>query len=190
MSLSIRTRTTLIISTIIAGMIAVSFITHPLKKMRGAALAAALAALLAACALPIGEDYIIDIPPTDGIAIPTPINLTSLIPAPATGATPVTSFFAGTYGGTVAWATGKAIDGVFQPSTEYEAVVTLHPATGYAFPDSVQVTHSGAETVPAAFMRSAGGTVPVTIVFPATGGGGGGADTVEVASVVKGLWGL
>jgi hypothetical protein len=106
--------------------------------------------------------------PTD---IPTPVDLTSLIPVPVTGGSPVTNFSTETYGGTVAWA--PAPSGLFGAGTGYTAKVTLYPAPGYvfpgAFPTSVSVTHSGTSLPITAFTHGSDGTVWGDIAFDKTG---------------------
>jgi hypothetical protein len=61
------------------------------------------------------------------------LNLALRIPAPVGGASPVTSFYAGDYGGAVTWeaAGGTPLTGTFQPGTAYTAQVTLYAAAGY-----------------------------------------------------------
>lgn len=67
----------------------------------------------------------------------TSLNLTGLIPAPVTGAAPVTSISdtAGSqYLGAVVWKAGDAVlSGNFGPGTIYTAELTLTPAAGYGF---------------------------------------------------------
>jgi hypothetical protein len=102
-----------------------------------------------------------------GMTIAGPIDLTALVPSPVMGATPVTSFYAGTYGGTVAWKTGGVeTAGLFKAVTAYRAEVSLYPAVGYVFSAGLTVTHSGAE-VAASFTRGAG-TTAGGLSFPAT----------------------
>ncbi|MDR1250956.1 MAG: hypothetical protein LBK62_02200, partial [Treponema sp.] len=108
-------------------------------------------------------------PTGEGMTIPSPIDLTALVPAPVMSATPVTSFFAGTYGGTVAWKSGgSGSDGLFKAITAYGAEVTLYPAVGYMFPANIEVIHSGATIATLSFTRTAG-TVSGAVAFPATG---------------------
>jgi sugar lactone lactonase YvrE len=106
--------------------------------------------------------------PSPATTITTPINLTVYVPAPITGATPVTSFNAGTYTGNVTWTTtiaGVAVT-IFEADTEYRAAVTLYPAAGYAFPASVPATHSGSS---GAVSNFTGNPRQGTIAFPRTG---------------------
>jgi hypothetical protein len=79
-----------------------------------------------------------------GKPIPAPLILTNLIPAPVTNGSPVTSFFAGAFCGTVVWTAtlgGGAHSGLFGTGAAYTAAVSLYPASGYVFPESVPVTH-------------------------------------------------
>jgi hypothetical protein len=78
----------------------------------------------------------------------TPINtvdLSYLVPAPVAGQTPVSSFSTSRYNGTVAWTPNHS---VFQPATVYNALVTLDPGAGYAFPPGENIT--GVHTAPGA----------------------------------------
>jgi hypothetical protein len=97
------------------------------------------------------------------------VDLSTLLPAPVAGASPVPSFFAGTWGATaVVWSSGNGPhSGLFQAATAYTATVTLSSALGYTFGASVQVTHSGASSSPVTF-TGGGLTVSGTIVFPKT----------------------
>jgi hypothetical protein len=92
------------------------------------------------------------------------VNLTNYIPAPVTGAAPVTSFTAETYRGTVVWTTGGGTAApLFEEGAVYKAAVSLYPAAGYSFPASVPVTHGGGAV--AAFT---GEPRQGTITFPVT----------------------
>jgi hypothetical protein len=107
-------------------------------------------------------------PVADAIPVPN-IDLAAYIPAPAAGATPVTSFSAGTCGGTVTWAvtTGSAgHSGLFMAGVAYTAAVTLFPAPGYVFPDGFQATYNN--TVLASFQATKD-EASGRIAFPATG---------------------
>jgi hypothetical protein len=107
-----------------------------------------------------------------------PLDLTYKVLAPVTGGSPVTSFFAGTYSGTVVWKrTGETVpySGLFEAGTDYTATITLYPMAGYVFPtapDSVAITHTGA-TDPAVgaytFTVESNGTATGDIEFPAVG---------------------
>jgi hypothetical protein len=68
------------------------------------------------------------------------VNLAYLIPAPATGGTPVTYFLTPQYSGTVSW---RPKDSVFKPGTIYEAAVTFDPAAGYGFSPTATANHGG-----------------------------------------------
>jgi sugar lactone lactonase YvrE len=105
--------------------------------------------------------------PLPATIIPTPVNLTAYVPAPVTGATPSTSFNAGTYTGNVTWTTtaGVAVT-LFEADTVYRAAVTLYPAAGYAFPASVPATHGGSSGAVSDFT---GNPRQGTINFPQTG---------------------
>jgi hypothetical protein len=65
------------------------------------------------------------------------IDLTNLVPAPVRGATPVTSFSAPQYTGTVDWtktvSPGTPPAGLFAADTEYTATVTLTAGAGFTF---------------------------------------------------------
>jgi hypothetical protein len=82
-------------------------------------------------------------PTTQANLINTAIDLTSQVPAPVPGKTPVTYFSPGLYSGIVVWqkSGGTAHSGPFQANTAYTATVTLYPVAGYIFPASVPVTH-------------------------------------------------
>lgn len=67
-------------------------------------------------------------------------NVSVNVTAPATGQTAQSKIDAtDSYTGTIAWkdASGKAFSGVFKSGTEYTAVVTLTPKTGYVFASNV-----------------------------------------------------
>ena len=102
-----------------------------------------------------------------------PVNdlaLTYNIPAPVTGATPVTSFSAAQYAGFVDWYNvtngGTAHAGPFLDAKVYRAEVTLHALSGYAFSgvEADAFTHRQAVTV--TNPEGTGGTLTVSIVFP------------------------
>jgi hypothetical protein len=97
----------------------------------------------------------------DPITLGMTIDLTNLVPSPVPGLTPVTSFSPGQYSGTVEW---SPKDDVFQGGTTYTASVTLTPAPGYVFPESVPVIHNGDHPAPGNFT---GEPRTGTIVFPA-----------------------
>jgi hypothetical protein len=94
------------------------------------------------------------------------IDLTSQVPAPVTGGTPVKSFSTAGYSGTVSWqaAPGKSLVR-FQGETVYKAVITLAPAAGFTFPAGFTVTHSGSSTI----VHTLAKPLEVGIIFPATG---------------------
>jgi hypothetical protein len=72
---------------------------------------------------------------------PKPIEeiiLSEQFPAPLAGATPVISFSAGTYSGTVQWTPAH---GLFLADTFYNADLTLNAATGYYFPKNIRVIY-------------------------------------------------
>jgi hypothetical protein len=73
------------------------------------------------------------------------VDLTNHIPEPVTGGSPVTSFHAGTYGGTVVWKLGAAEKpaGLFLGGKIYTAVVTLYPAPGWSFDGVTSVMYAG-----------------------------------------------
>lgn len=67
-------------------------------------------------------------------------NVSVNVTAPATGQTAQSKIDAtDSYTGTIAWkdASGKAFSGVFKSGTEYTAIVTLTPKTGYVFASNV-----------------------------------------------------
>jgi hypothetical protein len=113
--------------------------------------------------------------PTAASAAITYVDLSNLLPAPATGADPVGGFPAGTFDGTVEWyiSDEPKSEGEFAPGTVYTAAVTLEPATGYAFADAVTVTHTGAP--PTSFPFTEKNDNPQArrgdITFPETAGG-------------------
>jgi hypothetical protein len=83
------------------------------------------------------------------------LDLTPYIPGPVTGATPVMSFGAPLYSGTVAWETtgGTSLAGPFLPGTAYKAVVSLTAVSGYVFTGLPSTGtgafgHSGAASLP------------------------------------------
>jgi hypothetical protein len=93
------------------------------------------------------------------------VNLTDVLSAPITGASPLMSFDAGTYHETASWRTSRGtLVTLFESGTVYTATVTLTPAPGYSFPTGLPVTHSGINI--AAFT---GEPRQGTITFPATG---------------------
>jgi hypothetical protein len=89
-------------------------------------------------------------------AIPLPlppedVDLTGLVPAPVMGGSPVTSFYAGTYGWMMVWKTGgAAVTGLFQAAAVYTAELTLYPAPGYTLAGS-SFTYTGSGTLNAAW---------------------------------------
>jgi hypothetical protein len=97
--------------------------------------------------------------------------LTPYITKPASGASPVMSFAASQYTGTVIWTnteTQAVLEGPFLPTTAYTAVATLIPASGYTI-DKVganQFTHTGAAPED---IHNGNNSGVVTIHFPATG---------------------
>jgi hypothetical protein len=100
----------------------------------------------------------------------TQAELTLHIPKPVLNGTPVTSFSAGTYTGTVEW---DGNPGLFAANTPYTATVTLTPAQGYAFATTVTVTHGGAPGPITGFTYNSGDskTRGGTIYFQGTGDG-------------------
>jgi hypothetical protein len=96
----------------------------------------------------------------------TDLNLTPYLAAPVRGATPVGSFSASQYTGTVAWSPS---DGVFQADTSYTAVVTLTAASGYTFAGLTagSFTHN-AVSAGAVITYDLAYPGVVTVVFPKT----------------------
>ncbi|GHU87714.1 hypothetical protein FACS189476_03590 [Spirochaetia bacterium] len=104
-----------------------------------------------------------------GDAVVTDFNLTTLVTAPVTGATPQSTFAGNAqYTGTIAWTDfyGTAHTGAFARSTVYKAVLTLTAKSGYTFTGvaAYSFMHSGADGNPTNAVNS--GTV--TITFPAS----------------------
>jgi hypothetical protein len=129
----------------------------------------------------------ITFPATDSVAAIaiTSVNLAGFVPVPVTGATPVTTFNAGTYSGTMAWTnTGGVTVTFFEADTVYRATVTLYPAAGYYFPATVPVTLGG---ISASF---SGEPRKGTLTFPETGallffnGPFSGSSTVDMDSAI------
>jgi hypothetical protein len=87
----------------------------------------------------------LSIPPED-------TDLTGYIPTPVMGATALTGFYAGTYGGMISWKTaageaGEATaSGLFQGGTVYTAELTLYPGPGYTLAGST-FTYAGEGTI-------------------------------------------
>jgi hypothetical protein len=118
----------------------------------------------------------IDFPETAGMPV-TDLDLTYNVIAPTENAIPVTGFDRPQYTGAAAWK--KTLDnaphsGFFEINTAYTATVTLTAKTGYTFNGIAAnaFIHGGADTSvmpsnPAA-PAGTGGTIIVTIVFPAT----------------------
>jgi hypothetical protein len=74
----------------------------------------------------------------------TSINLTSLVPKPVSGGTPVRSFSTSQYSGTVKW---NPDDSVFKVGTSYTGTVTLDPVSGYIFSANLDARYDGAGSV-------------------------------------------
>jgi hypothetical protein len=97
-------------------------------------------------------------------------NLTSRVPKPVGRATPITSFAARQYTGTVTWRntnTQTVLIGSFQTGTSYTAVISLNAIPGYTFTGLAPnvFSHDGA---PGTVTNSADSGV-VTINFPPAG---------------------
>jgi hypothetical protein len=100
------------------------------------------------------------------------LDLTSRIPAPVGGARPVTSFYIGSYGGTIAWETASAAAAgeVFQAGTVYRANVTLYAAPGYTLVGRL-FTYSGGTLNASNEWDNKGSTITgMRIVFPPASG--------------------
>jgi hypothetical protein len=109
--------------------------------------------------------------PTEAQVYISTVDLTGYIPFPVTGGTPVISFYAKDYGGTVSWKAGDtAVEGLFQARTVYEAEVTLYPGPGYVFSHTGQVIYQGNITGTFTYV---GGMILAAIGFPETEGGQG-----------------
>jgi hypothetical protein len=111
--------------------------------------------------------------------VPLPIDLTDWVPKPVTGGSPVRTFYAGAYGGTVEWTAavgwtpnggpldGGPLDGLFQGGAAYTAAAILYPGAGYVFPGgAVPVIHNGAVSSPVPFAPGSGGTLEGALTFP------------------------
>jgi hypothetical protein len=94
----------------------------------------------------------------------TDINLSTKVPSPVRGGTPVTYFSAPQYTGTVSWTPA----GVFASGTVYWATVTLTAASGWTFSGvgANAFTHTGASGSP----TNSAGSGTVNITFPVTAG--------------------
>jgi hypothetical protein len=97
------------------------------------------------------------------------LELSDKVPAPVMSGVPVLYFIAPQYTGNVTWKTGDTeVDGLFAAGTSYKAEVTLTAASGRTFTGvSSLATHDGASSVPVSVIN--GGTMTVTVTFPATG---------------------
>ena len=96
------------------------------------------------------------------------LGLTGLVTAPVKGATPDTTAIDETqYTGSIVWqkGDGSSVSGNFEPSTVYQAVVTLTAKTGFTFTGLAadSFTHGGTPMV-----NNPADSGTVTIVFPAT----------------------
>jgi hypothetical protein len=104
-------------------------------------------------------------------------DLSSYIPLPALGATPVISFGGAQYTGIVKWKDGDGEDfaGPFQGGVEYTAEVTLAAAPGYVFGLSPVFSHTGAlgpDPADLGFTPDPGNSGgELRILFPSTGTG-------------------
>jgi hypothetical protein len=100
---------------------------------------------------------------------PDGLNLSLRIPAPAGGASPVTSFYAGDYGGSVTWKTAGGADlrGAFRAGMVYTAQVTLYAAAGYTLGDGLAFTYPGGTLNPSAEWDNNQSTITgMLIAFP------------------------
>jgi hypothetical protein len=75
------------------------------------------------------------------------LDLAGYIPKPVTGGTPVRSFSASSFVGTVAWTGGDAT-GLFQAGTDYDAAVTLYAQAGYTFKGVTGFKYNGDSLTP------------------------------------------
>jgi hypothetical protein len=96
------------------------------------------------------------------------LDLTGKVTAPVKDTAPVTTFNETTqYTGTIVWkkADDTEVSGNFAADTEYKAVVTLAPKTGFTFTGVAAnaFTYSGATSV-----TNTAGSGTITITFPAT----------------------
>jgi hypothetical protein len=101
------------------------------------------------------------------------LDLTSRIPAPVGGASPITSFYAGSYGGTIVWETRGSTVGVFQTGTAYTANVTLYAAPGCTLIGSVFTHTKGTVSIPSGWVNTGSTITGMRIDFPATADTGG-----------------
>ena len=104
-------------------------------------------------------------PETIGDTVVTALDLTTLVPVPVLGASPLTPpINEAQFSGTIVWQdeAGEAFAGTFVFLTNYRAVVTLTAETGYTFTGVVanSFTHSDAISV-----TNAAGSGTVTITF-------------------------
>ena len=94
------------------------------------------------------------------------------MPAPVTGATPVTSFSAAQYAGFVDWYNvtdgGTAHAGPFLDNKVYRAEVTLHALSGYTFDGVAQNAFTHGQTTGVTNDAGSGSTLVVIVVFLAS----------------------
>jgi hypothetical protein len=100
------------------------------------------------------------------------LDLTALIPAPATGETPETSISTDQYTGTIAWLDDedRPFNEDFAPETAYTATLTLTVESGYTFSGLAvdKFIHSATPNVTAPISKD-GITTTVTLIFLDTG---------------------
>jgi hypothetical protein len=107
----------------------------------------------------------ITFPPSAGAGNPTIVYdtiLTSRLPRPVNGITPITGITSSQYSGTVAW---TPADSSFQLTVSYKAVITLTAAPGFTFTGIGQNVFSHDDAPGGVTNSQNSGTV--TIVFPA-----------------------
>ena len=105
----------------------------------------------------------------------TQTDLTPILAAPVKGGNPEAAFDFSQYSGTIIWQTGDGVPvdsatGIFEPSTVYQAIVTLTPKTGWTLSgltNGSSLIHSAAQNCS---LDLTGGKV--TILFKPTVGAG------------------
>jgi uncharacterized repeat protein (TIGR02543 family) len=120
-------------------------------------ISALLVVFLAGCPWPTDPDK---------LTAASAFDLTALVTAPVNGAAPPTTIgiFA-QYTGTISW---QPPHPTFAPSTTYQATITLTATTGYTFVGvgANSFSYTGATSI--TNVAGSGGTIIITITFPAT----------------------
>jgi hypothetical protein len=120
---------------------------------------------------PAGLGEVTIVFPATGTLPPITVDLTGYIAPPTANAVPTHSFFAGNFGGVVAWKDeGNApVTGIFPgnptfSSKTYTATVTLTALPGYTFSGATAFTHAGVSVIT---HQVNDGTLVVTVSFAA-----------------------